>query len=654
MISTTTTDRLDRTRFERVALAVAATLALHVGHLPVWVSLAVAVALVARVVARRRAMGAVAAWLRIPLTALLLAFVVMHYGNMFGRIPGTTLACGMLALKLLEAERERDARVALGFSFFVLMSSLLFVQSLAFSVVVAAVLALVVTGLLALQTAPLAQPRMSRDLRSAGALLAVALPFALAAFVLLPRLSAPMWGSRGDDTLGSTGLSDSMAPGEFARLVLDESPAFRAEFIGPPPSARVLYFRTIVLNDFDGTTWTRRLSDGRPGEANPASTGPAGFYDYTVTLEGSGDQRWLPALDLPLTSPDGATLSRDQTLIARRGTSPLRQYRLQSSTRAKMATELAPADRERMLALPHGYGPRARRLAQQWRTELGDDARVVQAALKLFNSSFDYTLEPPPLARDSVDDFLFGTKAGFCEHYASAFVFLMRAAGIPARVVTGYQGGWWSGEYMLVRQSDAHAWAETWVEGSGWRRVDPTAAVSPERVDLGAAQINAETAWYGGWLRDLRNHLDIANRLWTRSVITFDSLRQNAVLTEFGASQLSHGDLLLVLTIVLTVTMGIAAAWAMRESRTRRGDPLDRAWQRFRARLARAGIDDRPDEGPLDLGARLRAAVPERSREIDALVGEYVALRYGSLAPERARIAALGRRLRAVRLPRRR
>ncbi|HEY6940373.1 DUF3488 and transglutaminase-like domain-containing protein [Dokdonella sp.] len=649
------TDLLDRQQFERVALAVAATVALHVDHLPAGLSFALAATIAPRVITRRRAAGAVSWWVRVPLTVFLLMFVSLQYGNIFGRVPGTALACGMLALKLLEAERTRDARVALGFASFVLMSSLLFTQTLLFSLAVCGVLGLVIAGLLSLQPAPLAEPRrLQPDLWRASVLLGIAVPLALAAFVLLPRLNAPLWGTRGDDTLTSTGLSDSMAPGQFVRLMLDESPAFRAEFKGPRPRTQSLYFRTIVLSDFDGTTWTRRFSDARPSDAMPQVPARSPIYDYTVTLEGSGDRRWLPALDLPIVAPEGSRLSREQILVARPGPVVVGTYDLQSSPDAKLDTSLPGADRARLLALPPGYGKQARELARRWRDQLRSDDRIVEAALKLFHSSFDYTLEPPPLARDTVDDFLFGTKAGFCEHYASAFVFLMRAAGIPARVVTGYQGGWWSSEYLLVRQSDAHAWAEVWSDGEGWKRVDPTAAVSPDRIELGAAQSDPNAGWMrSGWLRELRNQLDIANSLWTRSVISFDSLRQHALLTEFGASELSHGDLLLALSIVLALTMALAAGWAMWDRRVHHGDPLDRAWQRFRAALARGGIDERTAEGPLDLRARVHAAAPASAPAIDPLVDEYVALRYGSPAPEPLRVARLVRRLRAFRLRRR-
>jgi transglutaminase-like putative cysteine protease len=643
-------DQLDRQQFERTAIAVAATIATHAAHLPPWLTAGLAAAIGLRLFARRRGSATISSWTRVLLTALLLVVVATRYGNVFGRLPGTALACGLLGLKLLETERTRDARVALCFSGFVLMSSLLFSQALSFSLFVGGVLVLILGALATLQPAPLPTRRPLRaDLRIAATLLAASVPLGLAAFALLPRLQAPLWGSR-DDGIGRTGLSETMAPGQFSQLMQDDSPAFRVEFASAkrPPNA-ALYFRTIVLTDFDGTTWTRRFGSDR-GVPTPAARGRT--FDYTVTLEAT-DRRWLPALDLPLFAPPGARLDDDQMLIAARPVNQPREYQLRSDVDTHAEPSIDRRERLPMLRLPSGYGPQARALAQRWREQAKDDQGVVRAALAMFRGSFTYTLSPPPLARDSVDDFLFGSRQGFCEHYASAFVFLMRAAGIPARVVTGYQGGWWSGDYLLVRQSDAHAWAEIWRDGSGWQRVDPTAAVSPARVELGAPDANNVQAWFGAeWLREVRNRFDAVNRLWTLSVVQFDAMSQRNLLSSLGISAAAQGDLLLMLSTVLGVAMLLAAAWAMRDTRARRGDALDHAWRGFRARLARAGVDDRAAEGPLDLRVRLHATAPDIARAVDPLVSEYVALRYGTAQPAASRIADLARRLRSVRLPR--
>jgi transglutaminase-like putative cysteine protease len=641
-------DRLDTRQFERVTIAVAATMATHAGHLPLWFSLPLALALALRAWTRRRGMTAPSVWIRGPLTALLLVLVVVSYGNVFGKIPGSTLACGLLALKLLETERIRDARIALGFCAFVLMSALLFTQTLLFSIAVGGVLVLLLATLVSLQPAPPDAVRgMRTDLRVALLLLGSSLPLAAAAFVLLPRLETPIWGSRGGDGSGRSGLSESMAPGQFAQLVLDDTPAFRVVFAGATPLPSALYFRTLVLMDFDGTTWTRQFDAGR-GPSRVAQTGPV--YDYAITLEAT-QRRWLPSLDLPLAAPDGARMNADQVLVATTPVMQPRRYEVRSAPQARASTTLGPVERARALRLPAGYGVEARALGRRWRDELRDNDRIVQAALGMFRRSFTYTLEPPPLARDSVDDFLFGTQRGFCEHYASAFVFLMRAAGIPARVVTGYQGGWNSSDYMLVRQSDAHAWAEVWKEGVGWQRVDPTAAVSPTRVELGAAAANQEGSGIrAAWLRDLRNQFDFASRLWTESIVRFDTLRQRGLLTEFGVADVSRHNLLLWLSGLLAAAMLLATAWAMRGSRERRGDALDRVWARFGARLARAGITPRAQEGPLGLRERVHRSAPGLARELDPLIDDYVALRYGSNHPTREGIARLATRLRRLTL----
>lgn len=641
-------DRLDTRQFERVTIAVAATMATHAGHLPLWFSLPLALALALRAWTRRRGMTAPSVWIRVPLTALLLVLVVVSYGNVFGKIPGSTLACGLLALKLLETERIRDARIALGFCAFVLMSALLFTQTLLFSIAVGGVLVLLLATLVSLQPAPPDAVRgMRTDLRVALLLLGSSLPLAAAAFVLLPRLETPIWGSRGGDGSGRSGLSESMAPGQFAQLVLDDTPAFRVVFAGATPLPSALYFRTLVLMDFDGTTWTRQFDAGR-GPSRVAQTGPV--YDYAITLEAT-ERRWLPSLDLPLAAPDGARMNVDQVLVATTPVMQPRRYEVRSAPQARASTTLGPVERARALRLPAGYGVEARALGRRWRDELRDNDRIVQAALGMFRRSFTYTLEPPPLARDSVDDFLFGTQRGFCEHYASAFVFLMRAAGIPARVVIGYQGGWNSSDYMLVRQSDAHAWAEVWKEGVGWQRVDPTAAVSPTRVELGAAAANQEGSGIrAAWLRDLRNQFDFASRLWTESIVRFDTLRQRGLLTEFGVADVSRHNLLLWLSGLLAAAMLLATAWAMRGSRERRGDALDRVWARFGARLARAGITPRAQEGPLGLRERVHRSAPGLARELDPLIDDYVALRYGSNHPTREGIARLATRLRRLTL----
>ena len=637
--------QLDQSQFAVLAVTLLASIGTHLDHLPAWLTPALALLIAARVLMRRRRLGKLPAWLRLPLTAGLLIGIILSFGTVLGRDAGSAFGCGLLALKLLETETPRDARVALGFCAFVLMSALLFGQSLLFTLGVCSVLVLLVAVLNRLEPAPLPTARPLRtSLSLALQLIAVALPLALASFVLVPRLATPLWGAPNAGAHATTGLSETMAPGQFTDLMSDDTPAMRVSFEGrvPPPSAQ--YFRTLVLSDFDGTTWTRART-GLKHDAEPARGTRTPWIDTTVTLEAT-QQRWLPALDTPITAPQGAFLTDDDVLVASQPVSHLLEYRVRSRLGPEGAGRLERFERQRLLRLPEGVGAQARELAARWRRESPGDAEVVQQALAMFHSSFHYTLSPPLLGRDSIDEFLFDTREGFCEHYASAFVFLMRAAGIPARVVTGYQGGWWSdsGAYLLVRQSDAHAWAEIWRDGVGWIRVDPTAAVAPARIEQGAAQVNDAASWaQGEWLRALRNQFDIVNRLWTQGVVRFDALRQRAVLTEFGLADRVNGNLLLMLAGVLTLMLLLATWWAMRDPPIPQGDALDRLWHRLRRTLSKAEIELAPSDGPLGLQQRVAVQDAELGRSLQPLTDRYARLRYAMAQPPADEVEALRR-----------
>ncbi|MET0229625.1 MAG: DUF3488 and transglutaminase-like domain-containing protein [Rhodanobacteraceae bacterium] len=647
-------DRIGQHAFEMTVVAVALTCAAHVLHLPVWAWIALPSIIALRVVTRRRGAGPAPMWLRIPAAVLLLVVVAVEYGTVFGREPGSVLGCGLLALKLLETERARDARVAIGFSGFVLISALLFTQTLWFTLVAALGLVVLLAALVSLQPSPEAtQHRLRRELALGARLLAWGVPLAAAGFVLVPRLASPLWGSQDHNgQQGHSGLDERMQPGAFSDLLLDDSPALRVYFDAAPPPQRDLYFRAIVLTEFDGSTWKRSRRDDflRPEEAERKGDP----VDYTIAIEPT-DRRWLPALDLATLAPQGAHFTATHELASDAPVAQAREYRVRSSTQYRLASTLAARERERALALPEGFDPRTRSLADSWRKAGRDDDAVVRAALDLFHASFTYTLNPPLLGRDSVDEFLFETQKGFCEHYASAFVFLMRAAGIPARVVTGYQGGWWNptGSYLLVRNSDAHAWTEIWIEGRGWVRVDPTAAVSPARISLGALAANDSDAWsQAGWVRAIRDRIDVVNGLWTRAIIRFDALRQRGMLSSFGIADPNQGDLLLVLSAILAGVLAVATLWALRDRTRLRGDALDRAWSRLGRRLAREGVVREPNEGPLDWLARARAAAPASSSALGDLVQRYVDLRYGAPEPAAERVLAFSRAVRKFRVER--
>ncbi|WP_426271393.1 transglutaminase TgpA family protein [Dyella kyungheensis] len=620
---------LERRPFDLLCITVAVVLGVHSPHLPAWLTVVLAAMLGLRWWQRRHRGGRAPGYLKLALLALLTAAVIYHYDTLFGREPGAALVAGLLVLKLFETETPRDARVGAAFSCFALMTALLFDQGMVATALVGLGLLPALATLRALQPAR-PETSLPRELLPALRLLGASLPLALLAFVFVPRLSSPLWGAP-NSTQGRTGLSEDMSPGDFSELLMDDRPAMRVTFVGTPPPNAQRYFRAYVLWNYDGRTWNRRELDGAPAAVEH---GPA--IQYTIALEATG-QRVLPVLDVPLDAPQAAHMGPDREMRAERPVNDPLVYSLRSAPSYRLQGQLSERERRRALQLPAGFDPQAHALGQRWRAQYGDnDAAIVQAAMTLFHDGgFSYTLGPPPLGRNTVDDFLFSTHEGFCEHYASSFVVLMRAAGIPARVVTGYQGGYWNriGNYLLVRQADAHAWSEIWLPGRGWVRMDPTAAVRPERVSQGSAAANATAAGWAGnqWWLAWRNRWDIVNQWWNQGVIGFDTLRQRGLLTPFGVHDTGVGLLGLLLAIggsLFAVGGLLWAVWQRPEA-----DQARTAMKLLEKRLASAGVTRRHSEGPQHYFSRAARALPSQRVELEQLMRTYLDLRYAHDEP---------------------
>ncbi|MEX0914618.1 MAG: DUF3488 and transglutaminase-like domain-containing protein, partial [Wenzhouxiangellaceae bacterium] len=430
----------------------------------------------------------------------------------------------------------------------------------------------------------------------------------------------------------------------IANLYADDSPAFRVQFDGPPPPRSALYWRGPVLWRFDGRTWRRNFYSNRPPERVPRP-GP-GAFAYSVQLEPS-ERRWLFALDYPVRPPQDTRLSADFELIRRTPVTTLMSYNIISQPNFRDSVELLRTMRNIALQLPDGGNPRTHEHARKLRAQHPDDDRaLIDAVLAWFNQDeFFYSLETAPLGRHGADEFLFDLKIGYCEYYASAFVVLMRAAGIPARIVTGYQGGYWqqSDDYLLVRQSDAHAWAEVWLEGRGWTRVDPTAAVSPARIREGArSALSDSRGWLNAeWLYQLRNQYDRLQNVWNRWVLGFDAQRQRNFLAGLGLDDLPPGARAALLTTLAALVLVPLALLLHAAARTRRRpDRLDRLWNRLRARLRRAGIHPLPGETALELAERSASSLAN-GHELITLAAKYSKLKYGPFRTE-ADIAGFG------------
>ncbi|MBZ0093698.1 MAG: DUF3488 and transglutaminase-like domain-containing protein, partial [Sulfuricellaceae bacterium] len=569
----------------------------------------------------------------------------------FGRDAGVAMVILLLGLKLLELRTLRDGLLLILLGYFLAITQFLYSQSLGMAVYLLLATLLLTAALIQLnQTGSRARP-IASALRLSTVLLAQAAPIMLVLFFLFPRISGPLWGMPNDALSGVTGLSNEMSPGSISRLSQSDAVAFRVEFQGAPPPPQSLYWRGPVLWRTDGRLWT----EGRP--APQAKSGYQGLgqpVSYTVSLE-PNDRNWLLALDLPATAPPNARMTADFQVLSDHPVSRRLRYRMSSYLRYRTG-DLPPQERQRALQLPVRGNPRTLALAASWR-RLGQPEAIVRQALAYYRDRhFSYTLTPPALpGRDPVDRFLFDTRQGFCEHYAGSFVLLMRAAGVPARVVTGYQGGEFNSfaRYMIVRQADAHAWAEVWLQGRGWVRIDPTAAAAPERLASGA-----EAALGGGgilglpaafqldaaWLRKLRDAWDVLNGGWNLWVLGYSQERQLQLLSHLGLGLLSWQDMAIGLMLAVGGLLAVLAFFLLRRNTIKR-DPVQAAYRLFCRRLARRGMPRQANEGPLDYAARAVLAVPERYDDIAAIGALYAELRYGTeAAPER--VAELRRRVR--------
>jgi transglutaminase-like putative cysteine protease len=608
--------------------ASALTAASHTPWLHLWVSVAAAALLGWRAVISIRGDRPPARWLLVALTLGSVIGVFLTYRTIMGRDPGVTLLVMLLFLKLLETRAARDVFVVAFLVYFVALANFFYSQSIPTAGLM--LLAVVVTTTALVGFSAPSRPLLE-DLKTAGRMLAQAGPVMLLLFFLFPRVQGPLWGLPQDAYTGVTGLSDTMTPGTISDLSLSDAIAFRVKFEGATPPRNQLYWRGPVMTDFDGRSWHVSLPQLRRDMSVEASGPPV---DYEVTLE-PHNRSWMFALDMPTRIPRNARLTSDYMVIS---TAPIRtriRYEIVSSPRFQARSGANPEDLALALRLPRGFNPRARGLAQEWRESLADDPAIVRRAIDFFRSSrFEYTLLPPKLGRDSMDEFLFGTKQGFCEHFASSFVFLMRAAGVPARVVTGYQGGDTNpvDGYMVVRQADAHAWAEVWLAGNGWTRVDPTAAAVPVRIELGITA--AEPAGAPllmrarlGWIKDLRNNWDALTNQWNQWVLGYNPDRQLEMLSRLGMKQPSWQTMTVMMFWSVAGFLLLTAVWLLRGRP--RGDAVQRAWLRFCDKLARAGISRASAEGPLDYTARVARRLPASESAVSAIAALYVEQRYG-------------------------
>ncbi|MGE0801862.1 MAG: DUF3488 and DUF4129 domain-containing transglutaminase family protein [Lautropia sp.] len=582
--------------------------------------------------------------------------VFAQFHSLFGRDPGVALLVLFLGLKLMEMRARRDLFVVIFLCCFLLLTGYFHSQGIWMA---AATLVAVLTLVASMLTMQFRQEEIPirRRLRYAAVLLLQAIPVAAALFVLFPRPNGPLWGNPEDAAGGRTGLSDSMAPGDFSNLAESDDVVMRVRFDGAEPEPARMYWRGPTFGHFDGRIWRpTRFGAPPPTEIDIPPGGQS--YRYTATLE-PATHRWLLALDLPVAMPAiaGVRVGIAPTfeLIAEESHGERLRYDGEARFDAKIGRNENAASRNRWLALPNRFNPRTRELAERW---LADGDASVPALIRrtldwIRHEPFSYTLSPPLLGRDSVDEFLFDTRAGFCEHFAGAFVVLMRMLGVPARVVTGYQGAEHNPRdgYWIVRQSNAHAWAEVWSEPDGWIRVDPTGAVAPERIERGTLQARrgagsaiADTGRQ--WWHDWRLSFDGLTHAWNQWVLTYDKSRQRSLLARFGLDMTDWQEVAGALAGVLALLLGGIALLTLRPNRLR--DPIERQYDEFCQRLAAVGAERFPYETPNGYLIRIERLLDDRAgAQARAIVAAVNRMRYDDDRAARDSLAQLQRMVRA-------
>lgn len=645
---------LSRDKADTLLLLTACLLVLlpHVPALPWWVIASCALLMLWRAWITLTGRSLPRSWLLIPISVLMMGGVYLTFRTFFGREAGVTMLAILLTCKLLEMHAKRDLFVVIYLSFFVLLTSFFYSQTIASAGMALLATVTLLTAQLSFQYTGVV-PSLWQRSKLGMSILALAIPLTLLSFFLFPRIQGPLWGLPSDAQSGRSGLSDSMSPGNISNLALSEEIAFRAKFSQAVPNKSLLYWRGIVLNRFNGRTWRH--------EDTPKITGADTIFRVSgqpvrqqIILEPNG-QRWLFALDIPTftTTFDGLTSSSNTQLetIASQAINSRIRYEAVSYPSYQLQVELTAQAMQSSLALPPGFNPKTLIYANEVKQRVNDKLQRIEEVLKLFRrEKFVYTLQPPLLGDNSIDEFLFVSRAGFCEHYSSAFVFLMRAMDIPARVVTGYQGGTLNSVdgYIEVRQSDAHAWAEVWLPGRGWIRVDPTAAVAPERVmqnlfstqpRLGMSGLVNFAIGNNSWLQSMRMQWNAINNSWNLWVLNYNQAKQIQLMRSLGLSEWDWPQLALIFFLVAMTMMAIVALPLMR-NRTQIS-ALDQVYLSLCQKLANQGVIKADHEGPFTLMQRLKSHLAETQYQpLQEFLNLYSASKYGKNLMSETKVVA--------------
>lgn len=588
-----------------------------------------------------------AKWLLLPIAAALMGLIFFQFRTFLGREAGVAMLIILLSLKMLEMHAKRDLYVVIYLGLFLLTTSFFNSQSLTNAFLVLLILVLLLTAQLSFQFTKKSislWPRFKLILK----MMALAIPLTIFSFVFFPRIQGPFWNMPKDANSARSGLSDTMSPGNISNLAMSEELVFRAKIEGKSIEKSSLYWRAIVLSQFDGKTWTH--SKQHFGVSIIDQQQIKNQVQQHIILEPS-ESYFLFALDTIVQAPQVEGVETYLNSLGELRLAQVMNKRLRYDAVSAPYFQL-PSNQQELqanLQLPFKYNPKTILFAKNIQANHQGQKAQIEAVLQHFrNDNFYYTLEPPLLGRNSVDDFLFTTRQGFCEHYASAFVVLMRAMNIPARVVTGYQGGNLNNVdgFLEIRQSDAHAWAEVWWDNIGWVRIDPTAAVSPDRILRGLNFTQKQQGFTGliqsalsenNLLNDIRMRWSAMNNSWNQWVLNYSQLKQKSLLESLGLDKLDWSQLMGVLFLSGSILIAIMALPLLRH-RTRIS-PVDQVYSSFISKLSKMSLNTKSHEGPQAVLARMQTHFVQPQQEsIMQFMKYYIAYKYGKNPPNETEV----------------
>ncbi len=646
------TYQITRFAFFWLLIALVSVILPHVSRMPVWLTGICAMCMLGRFLIFQGRISYPSNKLKFGIVALMAVLLLVQYGrDIFSTDATVAVLLVGITLKLLEMQQKRDVLLVLYLGYFTIVAEFIYTQSIPIAFYMSLSVVLISSALMALHQNPKHQSPL-RTLKLTAVILAQSVPLMLVFFILFPRIS-PLWSVPLQTNTSSTGLSESMSPGDISNLTRSAEVAFRVKFNGDPPTYSELYWRALTLDEFDGREWRHGFVE----EAQLLSLNTSEQRDWFRNIEYLGEpvtynvimeptnQNWIFTLRMPRIFDDRMLMTRDYQLGSRRRINQRFSYDATSYLENRADVDTEGRQQRRSRVLPAEGNPQAHKFALDLRAQMPSDTDYINAVLEHFREEeFFYTLSPATLGDNSIDDFLFNTREGFCEHYASSFTFLMRAVNIPARVVTGYQGGEFNpfDETLTVRQYDAHAWAEVWLPAQGWVRVDPTEAVAPERISQGSEfTLQEESSFMDDEVfsllrfrdsllfNNLRFRIEMIDYAWNRFVLNYDQDMQFSLLTSLLGT-ITKIKVLLSFMVFMTLFIIFIAISVFRKSSTMPRKPALQHYLRFCSYLGKLGFARISGETPRQYQERVSLSNSQLASEMQVITQTFVELAFTS------------------------